>query len=61
MQLLGTSEFVLCYQGGDLCLIGLNDADWDGDGKLYSTSSYIFLLGDEIILLHIKKQLYIAL
>ena len=29
--LKGTSEYVLCYQGKDLCLVGYINADWGGD------------------------------
>ena len=29
--LRGTTDLVLCYQGGDLKLRGYSDADWGGD------------------------------
>ncbi|XP_074293025.1 secreted RxLR effector protein 161-like [Silene latifolia] len=60
--LCGTSDFVLCYQGGDLSLIGYSDADWGGDlDESKSTSGYAFILGGGAISWCSKKQECIAL
>ena len=45
--LKGTTDYVLCYQGKDLRLIGYIDADWGCDlDQRKSTSGYAFLLND---------------
>ena len=45
--LKGTTDYVLCYQGRDLRLIGYTDVDWGGDSDQHkSTSGYAFLLND---------------
>ena len=55
-------DYVLCYQGLDLRLIGYNDADWGSDlDECKSTSSYALLLNNGVITWSSKKQLYIAL
>ena len=60
--LKGTTDYVLCYQGKDLRLIGYMDADWGGDPDQHkSTSGYAFLLNDCAISWCSKKQSYIAL
>ena len=60
--LKGTSDYVLCYQGKDLQLIGYSDADWGGDpDERKSTSGYAFLLGGGAISWCSKKQSCIAL
>ena len=60
--LKGTADYVLCYQGRDLRLIGYTDADWGGDpDQRKSTSGYAFLLNDCAISWGSKKQYCIAL
>ena len=60
--LKGTLEYVLCYKGKDLHLIGYIDADWGGDlDKRKSTSWYAFLLNDCAISWSSKNQSCIAL
>ena len=45
--LKGTANYVLCYQGKDLRLIGYMDADWVGDpDQCKSTFRYAFLLNE---------------
>jgi hypothetical protein len=60
--LRGTTDLVLCYQGGDLKLRGYTDADWGGDlDESKSTSGYVFTLGGGAISWCSKKQDCIAL
>ena len=60
--LKGTTDYVLCYQGRDLRLIGYTDADWgDNPNQRKSTSRYAFLLNDCAISWGGKKQSCIAL
>jgi len=60
--LRGTSDLVLCYQGGDLKLRGYTDADWGDDlDESRSTSGYVFTLGGGAISWCSKKQDCIAL
>ena len=60
--LKGTVDYVLCYQGKDLRLIGYTDAYWGGDHDQHkSTSGYAFLLNDCAISWCFKKQSCIAL
>ena len=48
--LKGTTEYILCYQGSDLRMIGYSDADWDSDlNERKSTSRYDFLLNNGAI------------
>ena len=63
IYLKGTSDYMLCYQGKkDLRLIGYSDADWRDDiDQSKSTSGYVFLLNDNVILWSSKKQSCIAL
>ena len=58
----GTANYSLCYQGGDLKIIGYTDADWAGDldGRK-STSGYTFLLNGGAISWASKKQTCITL
>lgn len=52
------SNFVLCYGGGDIHLIGLPDANWiDDKDECKSTSNYSFLGKGRAILWYNKKQL----
>ena len=45
--LKGTTDYVMCYQGRDLRLIGYTDANWEGDSdQQKSTFGYAFLLKD---------------
>ena len=45
--LKGTTDYVLCYQGRDLRLIGYTDANWGSDGdQRKSTSKYALSLND---------------
>ncbi|XP_074271684.1 secreted RxLR effector protein 161-like [Silene latifolia] len=60
--LRGTSDLVLCFQGGDLRLKGYLEADWGGDlDESKSTSGYAFILGGGAISWCSKKQDCIAL
>ena len=60
--LKGTTDYVLCYQGSDLHMIGYNDADWGSDlDECKSTSGYAFLLNNGAIIWSSKKQPCIAL
>ena len=60
--LKGTTDYVLCYQGRDLRLIGYTYANWGGDpDQCKSTSGYAFLLNDCEISWGSKKQSCIAL
>ncbi|XP_074297742.1 secreted RxLR effector protein 161-like [Silene latifolia] len=60
--LRGTSDIVLCLQGGDLRLKGYSDADWSGDlDESKSTSGYAFILSGGAISWCSKKQDCIAL
>ena len=60
--LKGTTDYVLCYQGRDLRLIGYTDVDWGGDhDQRKSTFGYAFLLNDCVISWNSKKQSCIAL
>ena len=60
--LKGIANYVLCYQGKDLRLIGYMDADWGGDPNQHkSTSGCTFLLNDCAISWCSKKQSCIAL
>ena len=56
--LKGTSDYMLCYQGKkDLRLIGYSDVNWRGNiDQSKSTSRYVFLLNDSVILWNSKKQ-----
>ena len=58
----GTTDYVLCYQGSDLCMIGYSDVDWGSDlDERKSTSGYAFLLNNGAITWSSKKQPCIAL
>ena len=47
LYLKGTVDYVLCYQGKDLRLIGYTDADRGGNpDQCKSTSGYTFFLND---------------
>ena len=60
--LKGTADYVLCYQGSDLRMIGYSDADWGSDlDERKSTSGYAFLLNNGAITWSSKKQPCIAL
>ncbi|XP_059455086.1 LEAF RUST 10 DISEASE-RESISTANCE LOCUS RECEPTOR-LIKE PROTEIN KINASE-like 2.1 [Corylus avellana] len=60
--LKGTANYVLCYQGSNLCLVGYSDADWGSDlDERKSTSGYAFLVNNGAITWNSKKQSYIAL
>lgn len=60
--LKGTADYSLCYQGGNMHLIGYTDADWGGDlDERKSTSGYAFLLSQGAISWSSKKQSCIAL
>ena len=57
-----TADYVLCYQGSDLRMIGYSDADWGSDlDERKSTSGYAFLLNNGTITWSSKKQPYITL
>ena len=58
--LKGIVDYVLCYQGRDLRLIGYTDADWGGDLN-QNKSRYAFLLNDCAISWGNKKESCIAL
>lgn len=54
--LRGTLDYMLCYGGQDLCLVGYTDANWGGDhGQQKSTSGYAFLLHGSAITWLSKK------
>ena len=60
--LRATTDYALCYQGGDMCLVGYTDADWEGDiDERKSTSGYAFLLSRGVISWYRKKQTCTAL
>ncbi|KAJ4744662.1 Gag-Pol polyprotein [Rhynchospora pubera] len=60
--LKNTSDYVLCYQGRSLDLVGYSDADWAGDlDERKSTSGFIFMLGNSVISWASKKQTCVAL
>ena len=60
--LRGTSDLILCYQGGDLRLRGYSDASWANDrDERKSTTGYAFLLSGATISWCSKKQSCIAL
>ena len=60
--LKGTVDYSLCYQGGDLRLVGYTDSNWGGDlDERKSTSGYAFLLSRGAISWCSKKQTCIAL
>ena len=60
--LCGTSNLILCYQGGYLRLRGYFDADWTSDrDERKSTTGYAFLLNGTAISWCNKKQSCIAL
>jgi len=60
--LCGTTDLVLCYQGGDLKLRGYSNVDWGGDpDESRSTSRYLFTLSGGAISWYSKKQDCIAL
>ncbi|TXG60589.1 hypothetical protein EZV62_015162 [Acer yangbiense] len=62
VYLKGIANYSLCYQCGDLRLIGYIDADWGGDlDERKSTSRYAFLLSKYAISWSSKKQTCIAL
>ena len=55
--LKGNVDYYLCYQGGDLQLIGYTDTDWGGDLRDHkSTLGYVFLLNCGVISWSSKKQ-----
>ena len=57
-----TTDYALCYQGGDMRLVGYTDADWGGDiDERKSTSGYAFLLSRGAISWSSKKQTCTAL
>ena len=48
--LKGTADYVLCYQGSDLRMIGYSDANWGSDlDERKSRSRYDFLLSNGTI------------
>ena len=48
--LKGTTEYILCYQGSDLRMIGYSDSNWGNDlDERKSTSRYAFLLNNGAI------------
>ena len=58
----GMTDYVLCYQGSDLRMIGYSDADWGSDlDERKSTTGYAFLLNNSAITWSSKKQPCIAL
>jgi len=60
--LRGTTDLVICYQGGDLKLRGCSDADWGGDSdESRSSSGYMFTLSGGAISWYSKKKDCIAL
>ena len=60
--LRGTSDLVLCYEGGDLKLKGYSDTDCGGDpDESRSTSGYMFTVGGGATSWCSKKQNCIAL
>jgi hypothetical protein len=60
--LKGTIDYVLCYKGSNLCLVGYSDANWGSDlDECKSTSGYAFLLNNGAITWSSKKQPCIAL
>lgn len=60
--LKGTEDYVLCYGGSDLRLVGYTDADWGGDpDERKSTSGYAFMLNGGAVSWCSKKQSCIAL
>ena len=60
--LKATADYALCYQGGDMRLVGYTDADWGGDiDERKSTSGYAFLLSRGAISWSSKKQTCTAL
>ena len=60
--LKGTMDYVLCYQGSNLLLIGYSDVDWGSHlDERKSTSGYDFLLNNDAITWSSKKQPCIAL
>ena len=60
--LRGTSDFALCFQGGEMRLKGCSDADWaNNTDERKSTSGYAFILSGETISWCSKKQSCIAL
>lgn len=60
--LRGTSDLVLCFQGGNMRLQGYSDADFSGDlDESKSTSGYAFILGGGAISWCSKKQDCVAL
>jgi len=62
VYLRGIADCSLCYQGGDLRLLGYTDADWEGDlDERKSTSRYAFLLNCDAISWSTKKQTCIPL
>ena len=61
-DLRGTSDLILCYQGGDLRLRGYFDANWASDrDECKSTTCYALLLSGAAISWCSKKQSCIAL
>ena len=57
VYLKGIVDYSLCYQGGDLRLIGYTDTDWGGDlDDRKSTLGYVFLLSRGSISWSSKKQ-----
>ena len=60
--LRATTDYALCYQGGDMRLVGYTDADWGGDiDERKSTLGYAFLLSRGSISWSSKKQTCTAL
>ncbi|XP_065628308.1 secreted RxLR effector protein 161-like [Quercus suber] len=61
-HLKGTADYILCYQGSDLHMIGYSDVNWGSDlDECKSTSVYAFLLNNSAITRSSKKQPCIAL
>ena len=61
-HLKGIADYILCYQGSYLHMIGYSDADWGSDlNERKSTSRYAFLLNNGAIIWTSKKQPCIAL
>ena len=59
-DLKGTINYILCYQGSNLYLIGYNDANRRSNLGECKLTGNVFLLSDVVISQSNKKQLYIA-
>ena len=60
--LRGIADYILCYQGSDLCMIGYSDANWGSDlDECKPISGYAFLQNNDSITWSSKKQPCIAL